>query len=182
VGKTKAQVPERLIGFGEQALYFFAKLIGCMVVLPFEYRTADLSKILSSIQIIAISRFTGPERILIELKDFVCRGAILAAAEHHGSQTSIADGEGIYPLCSRPVIPESELPGRNGCFGRLFRKDRFRDGQSSGGSEKMTAAKTTHNEERTFGIRSLQGTENSLANDAPYFRNKAKTKIHTISE
>jgi hypothetical protein len=61
--------------------------------------------------VVAVARLTGPERVLVELEEFIVGSCVFAASEDHRAETAVADGEGVDPLGRRFIVREGEVAG-----------------------------------------------------------------------
>src|SRR5580693_3540756 len=61
---------------------------------------------IARVKIIAVNRFSGPERIFVELDKLSLRSTIFSAAKDHAAETPVAYRKRIDPLRRRLVVPE----------------------------------------------------------------------------
>jgi hypothetical protein len=92
VSEIQPEVPEWLIGFGKQPLHLSAELVGEMIVLLFEYGGAYGGEMVLCVAVVAVARLTGPQCVLVKLKELFVERSIFAASEDHRPESAIADG------------------------------------------------------------------------------------------
>ena len=109
------QVAERLVRLRVGPLHSTRGAIGLDVLLLGD-EAPHLGEHLRRLRVVPVARPARPERVLVELQPLP-----LDAAEHHGAEPSVADGERLHPLLRGSSVPERE-PARDLLLRHVLRR------------------------------------------------------------